>query len=67
MGSSREKWPLPNRVKPAVDAVVLAGTDVSYAFDEASTNFVRVECVRAHIRGIMRETALYDDFKEPSH
>lgn len=38
-----------------VDAVVLAGTDLSCAFDEANTDFVHVDCVRAHIRGIMRE------------
>jgi aspartate racemase len=39
----------------SVDAVVLAGTDLSLVFDDTNTNFPHVDCVKAHLRAIMRE------------
>ena len=38
-----------------VDAVVLAGTDLSLVFEKTNTDFPSVDCVQAHIRGIMRK------------
>ena len=38
-----------------VDAIVLAGTDLSVIFDETNTDFPHVDCARAHIQGILRE------------
>lgn len=40
--------------KLPVDAVVLAGTDLSLVFHEDDTDFPHVDCVRAHLNGIMR-------------
>ena len=37
-----------------VDAIVLAGTDLSLIFDEANTDFPHVDCARVHIQAIMR-------------
>jgi aspartate racemase len=40
-----------------VDAVVLAGTDLSLIFDETNTDFPHVDCAKAHIQAIVRELA----------
>ncbi|MEO8659550.1 MAG: aspartate/glutamate racemase family protein [Bryobacteraceae bacterium] len=37
-----------------VDAILLAGTDLSLVFDEANTDFPHVDCAREHIRAIVR-------------
>jgi aspartate racemase len=41
-----------------VDAVVLAGTDLSMIFDETNTDFPHVDCAAVHIRAIVRELRL---------
>jgi aspartate racemase len=41
-----------------VDAIVLAGTDLSLIFDEANTDFPNVDCAAVHIRAIVRELTL---------
>jgi aspartate racemase len=41
-----------------VDAVVLAGTDLSMIFDETNTEFPHVDCAAVHIRAIVRELSL---------
>ena len=38
-----------------VDAVVLAGTDLSVIFDESNTPFPHVDCAKVHIEAIVRE------------
>jgi aspartate racemase len=38
-----------------VDAIVLAGTDLSLIFDETNTDFVHVDCARTHIQAIVRD------------
>lgn len=38
-----------------VDAIVLAGTDLSPIFDESNTDFHYVDCVQAHIAAMLRE------------
>jgi aspartate racemase len=35
-----------------VDAVVLAGTDLSLIFDESNTDFPHVDCTRVHLRAL---------------
>jgi aspartate racemase len=37
-----------------VDAIVLAGTDLSLIFDEANTDFTHVDCAKTHIHAIVR-------------
>jgi aspartate racemase len=37
-----------------VDAIVLAGTDLSLIFDETNTDFPHVDCTQTHIKAIMR-------------
>jgi aspartate racemase len=37
-----------------VDAIVLAGTDLSLIFDETNTDFAHVDCAKVHIEAIMR-------------
>jgi aspartate racemase len=37
-----------------VDAIVLAGTDLSLIFDETNTDFPHVDCARVHIQSIVR-------------
>lgn len=37
-----------------VDAIVLAGTDLSLIFDETNTDFAHVDCARTHIQAIVR-------------
>lgn len=39
----------------AVDAVVLAGTDLALIFDETNTDFPHVDCTRTHLGAILRE------------
>ena len=41
--------------RDSVDAIVLAGTDLSLAFNEANTDFPHVDGARAHVQVIMRE------------
>ena len=41
--------------KLPVDAVVMAGTDLSVAFDETNTPFPHVNCLKVHTAGIVRE------------
>jgi aspartate racemase len=38
-----------------VDAIVLAGTDLSLIFDETNTDFVCVDGAKGHIQAILRE------------
>jgi aspartate racemase len=38
-----------------VDAIVLAGTDLSFVFDESNTDFPHVDGARVHIKAIMDE------------
>jgi aspartate racemase len=38
-----------------VDAVVLAGTDLSMIFDETNTDFPHVDCAKVHIQAILRQ------------
>jgi aspartate racemase len=42
-----------------VDAIVLAGTDLSLIFNPANTDFPHIDAVRVHIRAIMRR--LFDE------
>ena len=37
-----------------VDAIVLAGTDLSLIFDETNTDFSHVDCAKIHIQAIIR-------------
>lgn len=37
-----------------VDAVVLAGTDLSLVFNDSNTGFPNLDCARVHIQAIMR-------------
>lgn len=37
-----------------VDAIILAGTDLSVLFNEANTEFPHIDCARLHLRSIMR-------------
>jgi len=37
-----------------VDAIVLAGTDLSVVFDESNTEFPHVDCAKVHIEAILR-------------
>ncbi len=37
-----------------VDAIVLAGTDLSLVFDETNTDFTHVDCAKVHIEAILR-------------
>jgi aspartate racemase len=37
-----------------VEAIVLAGTDLSLIFDETNTNFPHVDCAKVHIQAIVR-------------
>ena len=37
-----------------VDAIVLAGTDLSLIFDETNTDFAHVDCAKVHIEAILR-------------
>jgi aspartate racemase len=37
-----------------LDAILLAGTDLSLVFNESNTDFPHVDCAQAHIRSILR-------------
>jgi aspartate racemase len=37
-----------------VDAVVMAGTDLAFIFDEKNTDFPHIDCAMTHIRAIVR-------------
>jgi aspartate racemase len=39
----------------AVDAILLAGTDLTLLFNESNTDFPHVDCAAVHIREILRE------------
>lgn len=39
----------------AVDAILLAGTDLTLLFNESNTDFPNVDCAALHIREILRE------------
>lgn len=41
-----------------VDAIVMAGTDLSLVFDETNTGFPHVDCARVHIQAIVREVQI---------
>jgi aspartate/glutamate racemase len=41
----------------AVDAVVLAGTDLSLVFDESNIDFPYVDCTQVHLRAIAKALA----------
>jgi aspartate racemase len=38
-----------------VDAIVLAGTDLSLIFDETNTDFSHIDCTKIHIQAILRK------------
>jgi aspartate racemase len=38
-----------------VDAIVLAGTDLSLIFDDTNTDFPHVDCAKVHIQAILRD------------
>jgi hypothetical protein len=38
-----------------LDAIVLAGTDLAFVFDQANTDFPHVDGARLHVDAIMRE------------
>ena len=40
--------------RDSVDAIVLAGTDLSLVFDESNITFPHVDCARAHLGEILR-------------
>ena len=42
------------RERDAVEAIVLAGTDLAMLFNETNTPFPHLDCARAHIQAIMR-------------
>jgi aspartate/glutamate racemase len=48
-----------------VDAIVLAGTDLSLIYDETNTDFPHVDCAKTHIQAIMRRLRSRDN-AEPS-
>ena len=52
-----EGWAVLSRVahELSVDAIVLAGTDLSLIFDETNTDFVHVDCAKIHIQAILRK------------
>lgn len=41
--------------KLPVDAILLAGTDLSLIFDEGNTGFPHIDCAKVHIQAILRE------------
>jgi len=38
-----------------VDAVLLAGTDLSVIFEESNTGFICLDCAKVHMEAILRE------------
>lgn len=43
--------------RDGVDAIVLAGTDLTLLFNETNTDFPHVDCARVHLEAIMRTLA----------
>lgn len=43
--------------RAGLDAILLAGTDLSLVFDEAPADFPHLDCARAHIHAIVRQRA----------
>ena len=41
--------------RDAVDAILLAGTDLALLFNESNTDFPHVDCAAVHIREILKE------------
>ena len=41
--------------RDAVDAILLAGTDLTLLFNESNTDFPHVDCAALHIRGILQQ------------
>ena len=41
--------------RDGVEAVLLAGTDLSTAFDKANTDFPAIDCARVHVDAIVRQ------------
>ena len=54
-GRRSARHALAHRADLSVDAIVLAGTDLSLVFDETNTPFPNVDGAKVHIRAIMRE------------
>jgi aspartate racemase len=46
--------------RDSVDAVVLAGTDLTLLFNESNTNFPYVDCAELHIQAIMQQLTADD-------
>jgi aspartate racemase len=42
------------RQRDGVDAIVLAGTDLSLLFNEANTSFPHLDCAALHLQRIIR-------------
>jgi aspartate racemase len=49
-----------------VDAIVLAGTDLSLVFDETNTDFPHVDCAKVHIEAILRELTPKTSVRPPA-
>lgn len=49
----------------SVDAVILAGTDLSLIFDESNTDFPHLDCTSAHVQAIVRSLRTEDDPAKP--
>jgi len=41
--------------RDAVEAIILAGTDLALLFDDANTDFPFVDCAALHIQAILKE------------
>ena len=41
--------------RDAMDAILLAGTDLTLLFNESNTDFPHVDCAALHIRGILQQ------------
>jgi aspartate/glutamate racemase len=44
--------------RDAVDAILLAGTDLTLLFNESNTDFPHVDCEALHIREILQQVTL---------
>ena len=44
-----------------VDAIILAGTDLTLLFDESTAEFPCVDCARVHIEEILRRIVPQND------
>ena len=67
-GDDRQLRALAHRLieRENLDAIVLAGTDLSFVFNEGNTDFPHVDGVRVHIRAIMDElVAAPGDLRRP--